>query len=78
MSDVQNITLVKVIFFTSTLTHPLSSGTGSSWCWRRTADKRAAVGTGYSGESRGRERADNNQPKSGSKDVQNITLNKKF
>ena len=31
--NVQNITLVKVIFRTSTLTRPLSSRTGGSWCW---------------------------------------------
>jgi hypothetical protein len=39
------------------------------------ADKRAVAGAGNSGESTGSVRADNNQPKSGSKDVQNITLN---
>jgi hypothetical protein len=39
------------------------------------AGKRAVAGAGNSGESRGSPRADNNQPKSGSKDVQNISLN---
>ena len=42
------------------------------------ADKCAAAGEGNSGKSRGSARTDNNQPKSGSKDVQNITLNVTF
>jgi hypothetical protein len=37
--------------------------------------KAATVGAGNSGCSKGSVRGDNNQPKSGSKDVQNITLN---
>jgi len=38
------------------------------------ADTHASAGAGNSGESRGSARADNNQPKSGSKDVQNICV----
>jgi len=39
------------------------------------ADERTATGAGNSGESRDSVRADNDQPKSGSKDVHNIALN---
>jgi hypothetical protein len=44
------------------------------WQWRR-QPMEATAGAGNSGRSKGSARADNNQPKSGSKDVQNITLN---
>jgi hypothetical protein len=72
--DVQNITFSKSNILNINLDPPIFVK-DRQLAVLKGADKRAAPGAGNSGKSRGSARADNNQPKSGSKDDQNITLN---